>query len=112
MASRIIVIILVVLLGAGLLLAFGSIPTSAFNGGQPVTICNLNMTLTGTYNDVGFSRWISTFNVAYSAAGCHTQTFLDLFPGSGASSMNLLGFSFSFSASLVDSQGIDHCGGC
>ncbi len=107
MTSKIAVIILIVVLAAGVLLAVGSLPTSAFNGGQTVTICTLNLTLTGTYNDNGFSRWISSFNVAYSASGCHTQTLLDLVPGSP--SYNLFAFSFSFGLTLIDSQGVNHC---
>ena len=107
MASRIIVIILVVLLGAGLLLAFGSIPTSAFNGGQPVTICNLNMTVAGVYNDYLVSHSISNFEFTAGATGCHQQTLLDLFPAS-ASGDNLFPFGLTFSVVLTASDGSVH----
>lgn len=85
----------------------GTVPVSAYSGGQSITVCNLTINVVGTYNDNGLSRWISNFNVAYAASGCHAQTLLDLFPTSKG--FNIFGFTFAMSASLVDPQGIDHC---
>ncbi len=92
---------------AGVVLAVGSIPTSAFNGGQTVTICNLNMTVAGVYNDLGISHSISNFEFTAGASSCHTQTLLELLPGPG-SGYNFFPFGLTFSIVLTASDDSVH----
>ncbi|MGI0081381.1 MAG: hypothetical protein ACRECH_17385, partial [Nitrososphaerales archaeon] len=106
MPSKVIVILLIVVLGAGLLLAFGSIPTNAFTGGKQVTICNLNMAISGTYNDNGISRSVSGLQFTAASTGCHPQTLLELFPGVNGD--NLFPFGLTFSVVLTASDGSAH----
>ena len=108
MASKIVAIGIIVFVAVGIIFALGTIPASAFKGGSPVTVCNLSLMTTGVYNDNGIAHWITDFNVAYSASGCHQQTLLDMLPNSPAE-MNLFPFTFSFAITLLDSQGISHC---
>ena len=94
----------VVLVLAGAIIALGTIPVSAFGGGQPTVICNLNLNVAGTYNDILVSKWISNFEFTYGASQCHEQTLLDLIP----SSFNLLPFGLTFSVTLTATDGSVH----
>ncbi len=109
-------IIAVVLAGA--LIALGSIPTSAYSGGQPMIVCTADLTVSGTYEDLLISHSISGFALTGGGIGCHPQTLLDLIP---PSSFNILPFGLTFSVTLTASDGSVHgpynivvnvCSGC
>jgi hypothetical protein len=107
MASKaILAIALILVIGVVIVLALGVIPSSAVSGGSPVVVCTLRLQASGVYNDNGITHWLSNFAVSYSATGCHTQTLLELV---SPPSFNIWPFSFTLTATLVDSQGINHC---
>ncbi len=83
---------------AGALIAIGSIPTSAYSGGQPTTVCTLKLSASGTYNDLLVEHYVSDFAVTGGGTGCHTQTLLDLVP---ASQFNLFPVTLTFSVVLT-----------
>lgn len=82
------------------------IPSSAVTGGSQTTVCNLQMTVTGNYEDVLFEHWIGNFAFSYSVSGCHTEALLDLL---SPPQFNLFPFTLTFTATLTDSSGVNHC---
>lgn len=94
-----------------LIASLAAIPTSAVNGGKTITLCNLNLNVTGTYNDNGVSHSITNFNFQAGAMDCHTQTLLDFIPGSSLQSIvppaqaNLFGLTITFEVSLTSTNG-------
>lgn len=108
MVSKSIAIIgLILVIGLGIVLVLTGIPSSAVTGGTPTTVCTVRLEASGVYNDYLISHTITGFVVSSSATGCHQETLLDLFPS--IPSFNILPFSFSLTATLVDSQGVNHC---
>ncbi len=83
---------------AGALIALGTIPTSAYNGGQQTTVCTLKLSASGTYNDLLVSHYVSDFALAGGGTGCHIQTLLDLVP---SSEFNIFPVGLTFSVVLT-----------
>jgi hypothetical protein len=101
-SRKAVIVVLVLFLIGGVLLALFSIPTSAFNGGRNVVVCNLNLVVSGTYNDNGLAHWITGFAFAAGASGCHNQTLLDTIGLPQA--QNIFPVTISFSVTLTSQQ--------
>ena len=102
--NKVIPIVLILLLGAGVLIALSVIPSNAV-GGPATYTCTLQ--ITGTYNDLGVIHDVQPFMVNFGS--CNRDSMLDLFPNL---QFNLLGFTLKFGVSLVDGNGGEHCSGC
>jgi hypothetical protein len=97
---------LILIIGVITVLLLAAIPSSAVTGGSSQVVCNLQMTVSGNYEDLGVAHWIGNFQFQYSVTGCHTQTILDLFP---SPTLNIFPFTLTFTATLTDANGVNHC---
>lgn len=90
------------------------IPASSGSNGQTQTICTLNVSVVGNYEDAGIAHWLGNFGVQTSTTACHTKTLLELIPNpfgnSGGPGYNLFAFTMAFTFTLTDQNGINHCG--
>ncbi|MDG7001883.1 MAG: hypothetical protein JRN15_22525 [Nitrososphaerota archaeon] len=98
-SKEIAIVGIAVLIIAGVVVALGTIPSSAF-GGQSVTVCNVNIDVEGTYNDVGLGHWTTGFSLSSGTAGCHQKTLLDLIPSSSSAPLENI-FPTTISMNLV-----------
>ena len=99
------IFLIAALIFGGVLVGPGSIPTSAYSGGQQTIVCTLKLSASGNYNDLVVSHYVSDFAVTGGGTSCHTQTLLDLIP---ASQFNLFPVSLTFSVVLTSqSDGIN-----
>ena len=92
------IFLIAALIFGGVLVALGSIPTSAYSGGQQTIVCTLKLSASGNYNDLLVSHYVSDFAVIGGGTSCHTQTLLDLIP---SSQFNLFPVSLTFSVVLT-----------
>jgi len=87
------------------MVALGSIPTSAYSGGQPTIVCTLKLSASGNYNDLVVSHYVSDFGLSGGGSSCHTQTLLDMVP---SSQFNLFPVGLTFSVVLTSPDGTTH----
>jgi hypothetical protein len=92
------IFLIAALIFGGVIVVLGTIPTSAYSGGQPTIVCTLKLSASGNYNDLLVSHYVSDFGVSGGGTGCHDQTALDLIP---ASQFNLFPVSLTFSVVLT-----------
>ncbi|MCL4518898.1 MAG: hypothetical protein M1587_06845 [Thaumarchaeota archaeon] len=105
MESRIVVVGVIVMILAGVIIALSSVPSSAFTGGQSVTVCTLDLSISGTYTDLIVTHTVSDLALSGGGTGCHAQTLLDLIPGS---SLNIFPLGLTFSIVLTAMDGTTH----
>jgi len=99
------IFLIAALIFGGVMVALGSIPTSAYSGGQQTTVCTLKLSASGNYNDLVVAHYVSDFAVTGGGTSCHTQTLLDLVP---SSQFNLFPVSLTFSVVLTAPDGTAH----
>ena len=95
------IFLIAALIFGGVMVALGSIPTSAFSGGQQTTVCTLKLSASGNYNDLLVAHYVSDFAVTGGGTSCHTQTLLDLVP---SSQFNLFPVTLTFSVVLTSQR--------
>ena len=100
------IFLIAALIFGGVMVALGSIPTSAYSGGQQTIVCTLKLSASGNYNDLLVAHYVSDFAVTGGGTSCHAQTLLDLVP---SSQFNLFPVSLTFSVVLTSqSDGSTH----
>ena len=99
------IFLIAALIFGGVMVALGSIPTSAYSGGQPTIVCTLKLSASGNYNDLVVSHYVSDFGLSGGGSSCHTQTLLDMVP---SSQFNLFPVGLTFSVVLTSPDGTTH----